>query len=267
MDDGRSTDSQIDNLLFNQGLPTPEDIAARTTTIDLDSTMDQNGADVDDAGVFLAAACGDFNGDGYVDLVCSTDRDAAAAGGEDDSDGRVGLFYHLGGTGGLSNDDRTDYLDDPWSENGADTGVDNSIYIQRSEDTSDAGWLFGYSLVMGDFSGGSYDDLIIGAPLEDTLNNASGDANYNPGTVYVIRGSGTLIAANVTVANPGTPGANEIDQVLLDLLLVSKRLIVLEMKQYHIVVEDNIGSEECRIFDDPNFDVVTFFKDVTSPCS
>ncbi|MEM7479449.1 MAG: FG-GAP and VCBS repeat-containing protein, partial [Planctomycetota bacterium] len=103
----------------------------------------------------FSIAAGDFDNDGYEDL-------AIGVPGEDlhpfaRNVGEVEIIY--GSQSGLS-DVRHKRL------------TQSSI----SRSVSQNGDLFGYSLAVGDFNGDGFDDLAIGVPKEDVLNNTRKDA-------------------------------------------------------------------------------------------
>jgi hypothetical protein len=113
-------------------------------------------------------AAGDFNGDGYIDLAIGVPR--RDVGGEIDA-GMVQVIY----------------------------GADFGIYAGAGEQSwfqndlgnfdVDTGDNFGYALATGDFNGDGYDDLAIGAPLEDFY------SLENIGAVHVIYGTSSGLTA------------------------------------------------------------------------
>ena len=105
-------------------------------------------------------AAGDFNGDGYDDLV-------VGAPGENSFRGAV--FVLNGSSNGLTG-------------NGARRWRQGSDDIRDDDDRGD---FFGFALAAGDFNGDGYDDLAVGVPGE----------NGNEGVVNVIYGSGGGLAS------------------------------------------------------------------------
>ena len=122
----------------------------------------------DNLGETLAA--GDFNGDGYMDLVAGL-PDSAIDGQA--NAGSVQVFY--GSATGLQNPDEQHVF----SQAGAINGL-----VEANDQ-------FGYALAAGDFNGDGYDDLAVGSPQEsvNSVNNA--------GAVNIIFGS----ADGLTEAN------------------------------------------------------------------
>ena len=104
---------------------------------------------------------GDFDCDGYLDLVIGTpDEDV----GSNDEAGAVHVLY--GSAGGVS------AVNDLWYQ--GDSGVNGS---------SEAGDRFGDELATGDFNGDTCQDLVIGAPFEDY------GLEIDSGNAYVIYGT------------------------------------------------------------------------------
>ncbi len=108
-------------------------------------------------------AMGDFDGDGYADLVVGTPWEDVGA----EDAGLVQLVY--GSADGLDNDRYLTIWED---------SLDNRASIQGGES-------FGFALAAGDIDNDGYDDLAIGAPWQSF--GAASDA----GTAYVVYGAAT----------------------------------------------------------------------------
>ncbi len=98
-----------------------------------------------------SVSSGDFNGDGYDDLLIGADR----YGNGEAYEGRAYVYY-----GGLS-------------------GI--SSYPGWTAEPNQGGALFGYSVSSGDFNGDGYDDVLVGAPNYD-------HGETDEGRVYVYYG-------------------------------------------------------------------------------
>jgi uncharacterized protein (TIGR03437 family) len=109
----------------------------------------------------VAVAAGDFNRDGYDDLV-------VGASGEDSGRGIVHAIY--GSANGL-----TAQGNQAWRQ--GDNGID---------DSAESGDGFGFSLAVGDFNGDGFDDVAAGGPGEDNTE----------GLVIVIFGSAGGLISN-----------------------------------------------------------------------
>ena len=114
------------------------------------------------AGSAFAAVRGDFNGDGYFDLVVGIIREDVS--GQSDA-GSVQIIY--GSPNGLVENDSSFWHQDQDGVNNAANADDH----------------FGAAICAGDFDGDGFDDLAIGVPDEDI----SGQADA--GAVHVLYGS------------------------------------------------------------------------------
>lgn len=139
----------------------------------------QEGSESDDR-FGWAVAAGDFNGDGFDELVAGAPNEDV--GGAADA-GVVHVIY--GSLDGLS-------------ELGNQMWVEDNAAIP---DVSEAGDLFGFALAAGDFDADGREDLAIGVPLEDL------GAVVDAGSVTVLLGTSTgLLAGGAQVWNQDTAG-------------------------------------------------------------
>ena len=109
----------------------------------------------------FALAAGDFNNDGFADLAMGVPHESVGA---ISGAGSVNVVY------------------------GSATGLQtagNQLWRQAGplKDDSEQGDAFGEALGVGDFNGDSFDDLLVGVPLEDI------GANTDAGAVQIIYGS------------------------------------------------------------------------------
>ncbi len=114
---------------------------------------------------------GDFNGDGFADLVVSApyeDTDEAEDAGR--------LFVFKGSAQGLSSS--------------AEIITQNSIDNATNEDGDRLGW----ALAVGNFNGDKYEDLAVGIPYEDT------EGGVNAGMVAILFGSAQGLLPSTTEA-------------------------------------------------------------------
>ncbi|MCB9377587.1 MAG: FG-GAP repeat protein [Holophagales bacterium] len=137
-----------------------------------------------------AVAAGDFDGDGFADIVIGVAWEDLPGGADA---GAVNVVYS--GTGGPS-------------------ATVNQLWHQDSpgiEGVSEAGDRFGFALAVGDFDDDGYDDLAIGVPYEDVGNVE------DAGAVQVIYGtpSGLTSLGNQLWIedDPGIPGSSEPDDL------------------------------------------------------
>jgi hypothetical protein len=128
-----------------------------------------------------SVGAGDFNGDGYDDLVVSVFLEGLPAAFQA---GAANIIY--GSSCGLQPDATCGNLDDLFLRQGSD-GV---------QDTAEANDWFTRSPAAGDFNGDGYQDLALGAEKEDvgTVENA--------GSVSVIYGSSCGLEPDPTCGNP-----------------------------------------------------------------
>ncbi len=109
---------------------------------------------------------GDFNGDGHRDLAVGVPDENN---GDTEATGAVNIIFgkHDGSRGEFATSE-------------------NEIWTQSSEGvtgSSERNDFFGYDVAAGDFDGDGYDDLAVGAPLEDI------DTVVNAGLVNVLYGT------------------------------------------------------------------------------
>jgi len=133
-------------------------VAKAGATTFTQSTAGALSEDSDRFGSVLAT--GDFNGDGFADLVASAPYEDTS---EATDSGILFVFY--GSANGLSDN--------------SETITQNSISSASNED----GDRLGSALAVGNFNGDEYDDLAVGLPYEDT-----GGAT-NTGMVAILFGS------------------------------------------------------------------------------
>lgn len=126
-----------------------------------------------------ALAAGDFDGDGFADLVVGSPYEDVNGSGDA---GAVNVIF--GSADGLSA-----VGDQFWTQ-------DSPGILDQAERVD----LFGRSLAIGDFDGDGRDDLAVGAPYEDYI-------DQRDGLVHVIHGSSSgLTAAGNQVWSQDSPG-------------------------------------------------------------
>ncbi len=134
---------------------------------------------IDNFGQTLAT--GDFDGDTFDDLAIGVPY-------ENNFKGAVQVLY--GSSNGLS-------------ASGSQKWDQDSPNVQNETDAYD---MFGRSLTVGNFNGDRYDDLAIGVPLENLVNDRD-DYVEDAGAVHVLYGSSNkLSAVGAQFWHLGTPG-------------------------------------------------------------
>lgn len=115
---------------------------------------------------------GDMDDDGYDDLIVGSPNEKVSRA---DNAGYVAILY--GSTSGL-----TAVSDDYWSQ--------DSSGIYDTSETDDA---FGFQVVVVDWDGDGYDDLLASAPGEDLAVGASSYTDF--GLVHILYGSSSGVVA------------------------------------------------------------------------
>jgi hypothetical protein len=137
-----------------------------------------------------ALAAGDFDNDGFDDLVWGAHDDA-------ESQGVVAVLY--GGVNGVGVDD----------DDNPSNGNPNLVPFTQDDvnETAEAGDQFGRSLAAGDINNDGFDDLVVGAPSEDLASTpGTGGIHQIPGNVLGLTLGG---ATFLTQGLPSVPGSDE----------------------------------------------------------
>jgi hypothetical protein len=144
------------------------------------------------AGLGIAVACGDVDGDGYDDLVTgasTTDMDYA------------GAVYVIYGPSTISNPAID--LNEPAGTYG-ETRITN--YDPFNIDS------FGAAVAAGDLDGDAYADVIVGAPRTDS--GAGYGHPENVGARYTVYGTPALASTSVSLHDPLPPAWLRVDTIL-----------------------------------------------------
>lgn len=168
-DDGSSSNSTANSgwVSVIYGTPTGLDASPGMEDAPWDQDSLEGGTEPGDR-IGLSLAVGDFNGDGFDDLVLGVPYEAI---GSEDQAGAINVIYG--------------------SSDGLQTVSNRQIYQERSFSGStvpgaaEADDNFGFALAAGDFDGDGRDDLAVGIPGEDIESLSL----TNAGTVLVFYGN------------------------------------------------------------------------------
>ncbi|HEY9472241.1 MAG TPA: hypothetical protein VIS06_00150, partial [Mycobacteriales bacterium] len=154
--------------------------AGLTTGTFIDQDLDGGSNEPGDA-FGSALAAGDVNGDGFADLAIGTPGEAPHGGTVHSG----GVYVYKGSSSGLVKG---------WGATQSDMGAG----------ADEAGDEFGAAVAIGNVTGDSHGDLVVGAPGE-----APGTDPADSGTVYVAPGSSAGVSTGFGDSQTGDGGTNE----------------------------------------------------------